>query len=288
MVGPAEEYLEYLRVQKVSPNTVKSYARALALWWQYLDAFGVAWDAVTLEDFGGFLTWLRTGEDPQVAALTPGQARFGESTVAVRLRAVLSCYEFHRLNGVDVGRDLHRLVHRGGGRYKPMLEHIARRKGRRQTVIRVRQQHPAVPPVLTPRQINRICDACAVWDPAAGEWRGSVRDRLLWALLAETGLRLGEALGLRHRDWHTGRGDSPFIEVVPREHPHGLRVRGGGYRELYISHELDRLYGEYLWQLCDVGADPGGRRSRRLVRLRQPRPRTPVRPLETRQRLRPG
>lgn len=33
MVEPAEEYLEYLRAQQASPNTVKSYARALALWW---------------------------------------------------------------------------------------------------------------------------------------------------------------------------------------------------------------------------------------------------------------
>ena len=41
-----------------------------------------------------------------------------------------------------------------------------------------------------------------------------VRDRLLWALLAESGLRLGEALGLQHRDWHTGCGDTAFIEVV--------------------------------------------------------------------------
>jgi hypothetical protein len=36
VVGPAEEFLEYLRVQGTSPNTVKSYARALALWWSYL------------------------------------------------------------------------------------------------------------------------------------------------------------------------------------------------------------------------------------------------------------
>jgi hypothetical protein len=28
--GPAEEYLEYLLVQRVSPNTVKSYVRARA------------------------------------------------------------------------------------------------------------------------------------------------------------------------------------------------------------------------------------------------------------------
>jgi hypothetical protein len=58
MVEPAQEYLEYLRAQQASPNTVKSYARALALWWQYLDAFGLRWDAVTLADFGAFLTWV--------------------------------------------------------------------------------------------------------------------------------------------------------------------------------------------------------------------------------------
>ena len=69
-------------------------------------------------------------------------------------------------------------------------------------------------------------------------------------------MRLGEALALKHRDWHTGLGDTPFVEVVPREdHPHGLRVKNGGYRKIYISDELDRLYGEYLWRLCDAGAD---------------------------------
>jgi hypothetical protein len=40
---PAEEYLEYLRAQRASPNTVKACARALALWWQYLDAFELRW-----------------------------------------------------------------------------------------------------------------------------------------------------------------------------------------------------------------------------------------------------
>jgi integrase len=253
-VGPAEEYLEYLRVQRVSPNTVKSYARALALWWEYLAQFKLGWDGVTLEDVGGFLTWLRTGEGPQVVSLEPGPARFAESTIAVRLRAVLSCYTYHQLNGVDVGRELHRITHGRGGSYKPLLEHIARRKGRRQAVIRVRQSRRAAPPTLTPGQIERICDACASWDDDVREWRGSVRNRLLWSLLAETGLRLGEALGLQHRDWCTGRGDTPFIEVVPREQREEVRAKSG-YRRLYISDEVDRLYGEYVWHLCELGAD---------------------------------
>jgi site-specific recombinase XerD len=254
MVEPVEEYLEYLRAQGASPNTVKSYARALALWWQYLDAFALRWDAVTLESFGAFLTWLRTGDGPAVASIARRSARFAESTVAARLRAVISCYDYHVLNGVDVGRDLHRITHRGGGRYKPLLEHIARRKGRRQATIRVRSPRPAAPPILTPQQICHIYEACASWDIQRLQWRGSVRNRLLWMVLAETGLRLGEALGLQHRDWHTGRSDTPFIEVVARDHPHAVRAKSG-YRRLYVCDELDRLYGEYVWQLCQAGAD---------------------------------
>ena len=40
VIGTAEEFL---RVQGTSPNTVKSYARALAVWWTYLSVFGLAW-----------------------------------------------------------------------------------------------------------------------------------------------------------------------------------------------------------------------------------------------------
>ena len=255
VVGPAEEFLEYLRVQGSSPNTVKSYARALGLWWTYLSVFGLAWDELTIADVGGFLAWLRSGDGPQVVSIEPRPSRFAESTISTRLRTVTSCYRFHELNGVALGGDLVRVVHGGRAGYKPMLEHVARRKGRQRAVIRVRAPRHMPPPVLTPGQIEAICDGCARFDAASGQWTGRVRDRLLWLVLAETGLRLGEALGLQHRDWHTGRSDTPFLEVVPRDHPHGVRVKSGTYRRVFISDELDRVYGEYLWQLCEAGAD---------------------------------
>ena len=78
VVGPAEEFLEYLRVQGTSPNTVKSYARALALWWTYLSVFGLAWDELALADVGGFLAWLRSGDGPRVVSIGPRPARFAE------------------------------------------------------------------------------------------------------------------------------------------------------------------------------------------------------------------
>jgi integrase len=254
-VEPVEGFLEYLRVLGRSPNTVKSYARALALWWQFLALYGLGWDAVKLEDFGSFLGWLRTGDTPTVASIEPRPARFSEETVAVRLQAVASFYRYHHFNGVEAASSLYERAFRPGRPYKPMLEHLARRRGTTRSVVHVSRRRRASPPTLTPEQIEAILDACARWDEAAREWRGSVRDRLLWAMLAETGVRLGEALGLQHRDWHTGLGDTPWIEVVPRDHPHGVRVKGQAYRRLFISDELDRLYGDYLFELCERGVD---------------------------------
>jgi site-specific recombinase XerD len=109
--------------------------------------------------------------------------------------------------------------------------------------------------VLRPAEVTAILDDCARPDPETGGWRGSLRDRLLFATLNETGMRLGECLSLRHCDWHVGRGGTPFVEVVPRQdHPAGVRVKNSRYRRIYISDELERLHSEYVWQLCDTDA----------------------------------
>jgi integrase len=220
------------------------------LWWTYLAAFGLAWDALSSSEVGGFLAWLRSGDGPQVITIGVRPAGFAESTISTRLRVVTCCYRFHELNGVALGAELVRVGHGGRVVCKPMLEHVAREKGRQRSVIGVRTPRHVPPPVLSPGQIEAVCEACAWFDAVSRWWTGQVRDRLLWVLLAETGLRLGEALGLQHRDWHTGRGDTPFIEVVSREHPHGVRVKGGTFRRVFISDELDRLSGECTCGSC--------------------------------------
>jgi integrase len=244
---PAEQFLEYLRMLGRSPNTVKSYARALALWWQFLSVYELSWDAVMVEDLGRFLSWLRTGDSRALVSIERRQARFSEGTIALRLQAVCSFYRYQHFNGVEAASRLYERVFSGRHPYKPMLEHLARKRSHERRVVRVARPRRATPPTLTPEQVGLILESCARWEERKRDWDGSVRDRLLWALLAETGIRLGEALALKHRDWHTGLGDTPFVEVVPRDdHPHGLRVKNGGYRKIFISDELDRLYGEYL------------------------------------------
>ncbi|WP_353962887.1 MULTISPECIES: site-specific integrase [unclassified Streptomyces] len=44
-----------------SPNTVRSYARALALWWTFLERRAQAWDAIGVTELGTFVGKLRRG-----------------------------------------------------------------------------------------------------------------------------------------------------------------------------------------------------------------------------------
>ena len=55
---------------------------------------------------------------------------------------------------------------------------------------------------------------------------GNLRDRMLFSVLAESGIRLGEALGLRISDFVLGRGGTAYIEIVPRAgNANGARVK---------------------------------------------------------------
>src|SRR6266852_2169525 len=126
-VGPVEEFLDFLRVaQQASPNTVRSYATSLDRWWGYLTDAGLAWDEVKLPAFTPYLTVLRTGAPAGVGVL-PGAEHSGglaETTVAVRVAAVLSFYRYHAdVHAVPVADRLYRAGRRTG-RYLPGLVHL--------------------------------------------------------------------------------------------------------------------------------------------------------------------
>jgi len=211
-VAPVEEFLEFLRVGRdASPHTLRSYAASLSRWWDYLTVAGLAWNEVTLPSFLPFLTLLRTGDPVGVSRLpgtSAGSSGVAESTVGLRVAAVLSFYRYHAdVHGVTVAGRLYRVGgRRARSRYVGALAHLDRGGDRASPAVRVRVRGREPAPVLTPVQAEAILDGCARFDAGSGRWSGSVRDRLLFATLSETGMRLGECLSLKHCDWHVGRG----------------------------------------------------------------------------------
>jgi integrase/recombinase XerD len=201
-VEPVEGFLRWLTDTERSPNTVRAYAGDLRQFWEFLAVRGYVWSDLGVEELGDFASWLRSPAD-NVVVLPSGVPARGASTVNRKLAAVAAFYDFyHRQSGVLVAERLHPPWHRAGrGSFKPMLQGFAplRARGR---VGRL-PERGQLPQVLQLSQVEAILRA-----------QRRVRDRFLFALLFETGMRVGQALGLRHEDVVTWENR---IEIVSRE-----------------------------------------------------------------------
>ncbi|MER6523296.1 tyrosine-type recombinase/integrase [Streptomyces sp. NPDC001553] len=258
-VAPVEEWLEAHRLLW-SPNTVRGYATSLAQWWTFLEQREetAAWGDVGVPAVAGFLSWLRNGRTVEHALVVPEDAPAPE-TLEARLAALISFYRWQEaVFSVPVAGRLMR----GAPRRAPargLLAHLdARSAPGPSSLVRVRRhRHRVRPPLLLPSEIQAVLDGCARPE-ASGEWAGNLRDRLLFALLAETGMRLGEVLGLRIGDFVMGRGSTPYIEVVPREdNSNGARVKMMRPRRVYVGADLERLFADYLVHLALRAASAG-------------------------------
>lgn len=232
-VEPAEAYLAHLSAIERSPNTVRAYASSLKLFFAHLEARSVAFEDVRIDDVGRFVSVLRAPA-PGVIVIDASASRRAESTVNRHLAAVFGLYEFHARRGVAVADELVSWRRGGRGSYKPFLDGVggrARRVARRP--VRLREGH-SLPRMLTAAEIATLLEACA-----------HLRDRFLLGLLAETGMRVGQALGLRHEDFVSRE---QTLRIVPRtDNVNGARTKCRDAVEIPISTGLVRAYSEYLF-----------------------------------------
>jgi site-specific recombinase XerD len=227
-VEPVERFLAYLAAAEKSPNTIKAYAHDLKDWWAYLGGHRLEWQSVTLEDVAGFVAWLRLppeARDGRVAVLPTVGHHCSPASVNRKLAALSSFCEFHARHGVDLAGLLVRMQpagRRGSAMsYKPFLHHVTKNKPDRRRVINLNTSPPR-PKILAVKQVQAI---------------------LLFALLLDTGVRIGEALGLRHEDMGIAERE---VSVVPRDNDNRARAKAGRSRVIPASLELMHLYADYL------------------------------------------
>ena len=239
-VAELEEYLSWLTNIERSPNTVEAYARDLRLFWTFLAESGLGWDAVDVAALGEFAAWARRPA-ANVVLLHDRAARRSASTVNRMLASIVGFYEFFGRRGNRFAAELVERTRYGYGGYKPFLAGIAplNRRGRAGRLREVKR----LPRTLSLGQVAAIIDA-----------QRRLRDRFLFALLASTGMRIGQALGLRHGDvvsWERR------IVIEPREHaPARARSKNRGGASIPVSGELIRLWSDYMHEeYGDLDAD---------------------------------
>ncbi len=256
VVECVDGFLAHLTAIEKSPNTVRAYAHDLRDFVAFLDSKSKVWETVSLEDIGNFVAWLRlprAARSGQVLPLPWVDGDLSAATVNRKLSALSSFYEFHERHGAGVGDLLARWRPGGrGGSWRPFLAHLGDKPERRR-VIALRSER-RLPRELTAVEMTTLIDACE-----------RLRDRFLLSLLRGTGLRIGEALGLRHEDVDALRG-----VVVVRQRLNVNRARAKTFsRDVPVDPALVRLYSDYLHEEygpldCDyvfvnLWAEPVGR-----------------------------
>jgi integrase/recombinase XerD len=255
-VVPVDRFLACLTDIGRSPNTVRAYAHDLKDYWDFIGFRGLDWREARLEDIGEFVAWLQlppAGRSGAVAVLPSAAVRVTAATVNRKLAAVSAFYAHQARNGAEVGDLLAAWKTGGRGGWKPFLHHVSKGKPYRGPAISLKVPQK-LPWILTVAETQAILDSCT-----------RLRDRFFFALLHESGIRAGEALGLRHEDIAAAERE---ISIVPRENANGARAKSGG-RTVPVGGELIRLYADYLHEeyggvgsdyvFVNIWAEPRGR-----------------------------
>lgn len=233
VVEPVERFLVHMSAVERSPNTERAYAHDLKDFFTFLATRGLEWSNVRLEDVGSFVAWLRlapAARDGHVSALPWVASSISANTVNRKLSALASFYEFHHRHGGEFG-DLLTSWRPGGrgGSWQPFLAHLGQRPERRRTVKLPAERR--APRSLVEADVDALINGC-----------DRLRDRFLIVLLRASGLRVGEALGLRHEDLNARRGE---VTVHQRVNTNGARAKSWS-RVVPIEPRVIRLYSDYL------------------------------------------
>jgi integrase/recombinase XerD len=236
-IQPVFAYLRFLHDLDRSPNTIRNAAHHLKLFWEYLRDARLDWKEVDVAQLSAFIIWLRQ-QGSAVLSIEPKPAGRSNATIDQSLSTVHGFYDFHMRMKTIEHIPLYRMLMLPNRRYKPFLYGITRTKPVQTRIISLPRDRRS-PKTLTSEQVQTLLGACS-----------HLRDRFLLHLLYDTGIRVGQALGLRHEDINIENGE---IHIVPRDdNTNGARAKTREAYTIPAMMPLMQLYTDYLIE--DLGA----------------------------------
>lgn len=231
-IQPVNEFLKYLENIERSPNTVRAYAFHLKLYWEFLQSMQLDWTGVGIVELADFMAWLRNPTPGGVVSMQEIESKRTESTVNAILTSVCMLYDFQEGTGKAPNIPLYRSQVMPGKRYKNFLHHITKGKPVRTRLLKLKVPK-RTPKTISHEQVQQLINACS-----------RIRDKFLVCLLHETGMRIGQAIGLRHEDvlsW-----DNQIQIVYRDDNANGARSKSRDSNTLHVSKDLMGLYTKYL------------------------------------------
>jgi integrase/recombinase XerD len=244
----ADRFLQFMRFSRGrAESTTRKYAESIALYYRFCESRSVSWAS---PDITAFQIWLRIAPSPrhphqskQVWAGPGHPPARANNRINLITYAVCEMFKFAAAEGIWDENRLRQLFEMAPVRdYGP-----SDRRHHLSTAVILRRRHR-----LRPQRSTRRDAPVDVVKSILAECRNP-RDVFLVAMLATTGLRRGEALGLRLSDLHflpssTSLGcqvPGPHVHVVSRTNSNQARVKTGKPRVVPVTAGLVNLYERY-------------------------------------------
>ena len=248
MHAEACAYLASLRALDRSINTERIYAGRLANFLNHCDDSGLDWRRITIDDLRRYMN--RLVEHPISRELISGEITYTFRSNKTANAILGTACEFLRYGAArdwvraDLVADMSRLrilhwpVHGHGYGEELQFSTIRAR------TLKLKEIEMA-PPVFSDDQLMSVVSAVS-----------TPRDRFLILVLAFTGIRIGEALGLRREDMHllqnNGQLDcsqsGPHLHVRRRDNANGALAKSRRHRTIPVDERLIDAYADYQYE----------------------------------------
>lgn len=240
----ANAYLAALRARDCSPNTERVYASRVALYLSNCDQQRIDWRAPSVDALHAFLRWLVTQPMPRRGRSSSTLRYRSRGTANAVMTTVCEFLRFGAARGwvpTEIASTLSSPKHLA---FAPPGYNVGEDGQFRRIQARAIRFAVSKPPVhaLTDEQVLKL--------QAVTE---RPRDRFLVGLMIATGMRVGEALGLRREDMHflsraTELGcqlRGPHVHVKRRLNDNGALAKSKFERAIPITDDIAGLYADY-------------------------------------------
>jgi integrase/recombinase XerD len=245
----ASAFLACLQGADRSPHTVRAYAGRAALFLGWCAAAGVDWRRIELAELARFKHWV------EVSPTRTGGVRSG-ATVNAILTVVCELLRFCARTGLIEAAVAERLSQPRWLRFIPPgfdTGESGQFRAVRARTLKARAQTP-FPEALTGEQLAAVLGCCR--RPC---------EHFLVILLRDTGLRIGEALGLRRADMHLlpdSRGlgcpvVGAHVHVRHRANPNGALAKSRFPRTVPASDAVLAGYADYQHERAELVGEDG-------------------------------
>ena len=239
IVEPVLKYLKYLDSLDRSPNTLKTYAGHLKTYCEFLEKKGLSVCSIFSADKGyleillDYIGELKSVNQKKIKIFSSRRDVRKNATINAMMMPVEGMYAFLSANN-DVPEIKFFNNKRGTlTTYKKFLFETTKKSMVQKNILKLKTLQDESYKFVTREQYNKLFAACS-----------NRRDKLILALMFETGLRIGEVLGLHIEDC---KPQDKSIYIKHRENlPNNARVKNHSEGVAFMPDYVVDLMIDYL------------------------------------------